>query len=525
MSFLDAKWEFVKFLCHMEGPAGSTTFRELKNNFSFSVSGAPVISHAESRFGDGAGYFNGASALQTPNVAAASFGSNNFCIDGSFLPLSLESSRVLFSNAVSYTSPSVYSVLGFVVETTADGRLRAHFGNSSGIRTIESPPGALVVDEWHDFSILRHAGTIEMIINGESVATIDVSGVVFYTTFNNSPIRLGGFGSMFFYGYANNFRITGGDARADESLLPVLASFPAGNSVDAHREKVVFHCSFDTENQSTDFVDACGLPMVSSGAAKISKATSRFGATGCELLSGYVSVGPSSVLELGAYDFEFEWYEIKPSNTGNAEYSFSFSNAEGTDHGLSLRSFYDGAATLRINGVDVVFAGHAGSYGSLLHFSLVRSGGVISLFKNGAVVGSYSIGSTVISSDGRLYLGKGPISAPPGNAGAVRLDEMRLTVGLARNNPLASTIPVPADPFPRFGPRALSGSVMDENGLPLVRTVRCYRRADGRLVSETTSGADGAFVLPAADLGQHYVVVVDDVKNALIYDRVVPVLA
>jgi len=74
--------------------------------------------------------------------------------------------------------------------------------------------------------------------------------------------------------------------------------------------------------------------------------------------------------------------------------------------------------------------------------------------------------------------------------------------------------------------RSVSG-VVTESGSPVARTVRLYKRGDGALIDETTSGAsDGAYSFSNCPAEPCYVVALDDeagdVFNALILDRVKP---
>ncbi|MFW6001922.1 MAG: DUF2341 domain-containing protein [archaeon] len=74
----------------------------------------------------------------------------------------------------------------------------------------------------------------------------------------------------------------------------------------------------------------------------------------------------------------------------------------------------------------------------------------------------------------------------------------------------------------------VSGTV-EEEGSPVERTVRLYKRSSGELVEETTSdGGTGEFAFTGMkNNDEHYVVALDDISdetdyNALIYDRIVP---
>lgn len=70
----------------------------------------------------------------------------------------------------------------------------------------------------------------------------------------------------------------------------------------------------------------------------------------------------------------------------------------------------------------------------------------------------------------------------------------------------------------------LSGTVLDESGVPAQRKVRCYNRETGQLLVETMSAIDGTYILSAYTLGDMYVVALDDdiapSLNALILDRI-----
>ncbi|MDN5622289.1 MAG: hypothetical protein L0G93_00070 [Acinetobacter sp.] len=70
----------------------------------------------------------------------------------------------------------------------------------------------------------------------------------------------------------------------------------------------------------------------------------------------------------------------------------------------------------------------------------------------------------------------------------------------------------------------LSGTVVDEAGLPAQRTIREYDRATGMLLAETKSGVDGSYILPAYTDDEMYVLALDDdiepSLNALIFDRI-----
>lgn len=69
----------------------------------------------------------------------------------------------------------------------------------------------------------------------------------------------------------------------------------------------------------------------------------------------------------------------------------------------------------------------------------------------------------------------------------------------------------------------ISGHVFDQNGNPISRTVRSYMHSSGRFIDEAVSDpTTGEFQLWSYNASEHYVIVVDPDKNALIYDHVIP---
>jgi len=70
--------------------------------------------------------------------------------------------------------------------------------------------------------------------------------------------------------------------------------------------------------------------------------------------------------------------------------------------------------------------------------------------------------------------------------------------------------------------------VVKQDGNPVERTVRAYKRASGELLGETTSLTDGRFEIELFSQDEVYAVALDDTSdaddfNALIFDRIVPV--
>jgi hypothetical protein len=67
--------------------------------------------------------------------------------------------------------------------------------------------------------------------------------------------------------------------------------------------------------------------------------------------------------------------------------------------------------------------------------------------------------------------------------------------------------------------------VRDPSGNPIQRPVKAFRSLDGALSGFGESNpTTGGFELPALDLSEHFVVVQDPEKNALVYDHITPAI-
>lgn len=508
----DPKWAMVVAMSYLEGAAGATIVAAEKGAAPYLYSCA--VSTSVSRWGSrGSVFFPSGSDAPYIQLGVRSFVSNvPKVIQGSFYPTDITGTRFVF---VFYDR---------VLFTISDGVLTLR------LRTSATPTPEYTITlsgvtpgQWYDYAIRFYSVGASLEVNGVMAGAVtwgsethraETTNAFIGNAFNSSPAAA-------FRGYFGPWRWTEGDTR-DEDIGQPAYRFPVLGAVDPHRESVVFHSHFEGLNQSSDFFDTCGLPMVAVGSARINAVTKAFGVTCCDLQGGYVRIGPSPKLHLAAHDFEFEWFEQRSTVTGNPEYSFAINNSDSTDHGLSLRSINNGAAVLRVNGLDVASFSSSGSSGSMANFLLVRRDGIISLYRAGVLRGSYEIGAASISADGFLYLGRGPVG--PVFGAPARIDEMRLTVGFARTNPLLASIPVPTEKFSDYGPRSLSGHVLDHDGTPVQCTVRCYHASSGRLVSESVSDVDGSFVLPTADLTEHFWTAHHPTKNALIFDHIQPAL-
>lgn len=509
----DPKWSMVVALLHLESVNGENTAYNERPGTTVSTNGVS-FSNAVSRWGRGAAFFPSDSTSRNIQVANISNFKTDIpqVIQGSFYPTDVVGERVLFEF---YDRLSLWVNNGVLT-------LRARTTSSSTPVYTMSVPG-IEIGQWYDYSIRLGPLGISLELNAAEVAsaawgTETHGSIVASMRLGNYVINPTANGS--FRGYLGPFRWTIGDRRLEDIGQPAYR-FPVLDAVDPLRERVIFHSHFDGANGQTSAVDTRGKTIVFLGNARLQSLNQKSGPTSLYAFGAGARVSHPD-FDVQADDFCIEFFGARAINSGQREYEFSLLDAGGTDHALSLSSVFGGSATLRVNGADLSPIAGGGVNSGSLHYAVCRAGPYLAYFKNGIRLGLFDIGAVPLTSNGDFYVGKGGIA--PGVESYDYTDEWRVTRGGSRYDPLAPTIVAPIGRYSVFGPRSLSGIIDDAAGNPVVCKVRAYHSATGRLVSESMTDIDGSFVLPVADIDEHFWTAHMPGREALIGDHVLPVV-
>lgn len=222
---------------------------------------------------------------------------------------------------------------------------------------------------------------------------------------------------------------------------------------------VVSLLHFDGADASTTFTDVKGKAWTASGNAQIDTAQSKFGgAAGLFDSNGdYVTTPSHADFSLGAGDFTIElWLRIagtKPENMGivvrdsiGGTRGWLFFTQASTDAVPSAVSF-----TAWVGGTSYLVADSAAiTAGAWDHFSAVRDGGTLRLYKNGVQVSSVAITGTIGEPAepcviGNLWGVGIQVAAATSLNGWV--DDLRITKGVCRY-PSGTTFTPPTSAFP-----------------------------------------------------------------------------
>lgn len=242
---------------------------------------------------------------------------------------------------------------------------------------------------------------------------------------------------------------------------------------------LLLHC--DGSNGSTTFTDVIGHTVTPVGTAQIATAQSKFGASSAHCIGNdgffnYLSLASSADWAFGTGDFTVEFWVKLSAISQTADivqfgptWIINISSAT-----LALR-FHDGTA-FRISG------GTVQVNGSFQHVALVRSGGNVSLYLDGASVGASFNAPTNITAAGltlgNLFSGLNDLF----------LDEIRITKGVAR---YTANFSPPTEAFP--------DSASEDHGVALGRSEApgvadfVLDASFGVAVAAGTSSAEGAW--------------------------------
>lgn len=517
MSVGDPHFDFVSCLMHFDGPNNGLRIYDERHN-AVTVAGNAKLTTAQSKFGgssldlDGTGDY-----VYMPGSSAFAFGNGDFTLE------------VFIRTAVGNKA---------LIDRYAGGDVTTYqlFINSSGLlawyaesMVLTATTGDVRGIDWKHVAVSRESGVLRMFVDGEVVGSVADSRNYSNT---DTALAIGAQrnnrnASYDFNGQIDEFRITKGVARYNANFTPPTAPFPnhgtSGPRTDPDYDKVVLHCHFDGEPGSTTFVDLKGhvLTPLSSGASPaLQLDDSRFGGS-CLNAASYAQAGIRSIsmdYDLGSQDFTIEFF-ARPYGTGHTARALTIYNADRSAVALGLWTRnIDSTAGLTVNGVQqsLVMASMYGA--SPIHIAIVRSGSNVRLYTAGVLRQTVSVGDSPINTNGELWIGGEPGVSLYEHA----IDEFRFTKGLAR---YTAAFTPPTEPFPDYAVQKLTGTVLDDEGEPLARTVRSFRSSDGLLIdTQESDPVTGAFELRATDITPHFVVVQDPEKNALIYDHIIPVI-
>ena len=227
----DPYFSNVTCLMHFDGGDGSTTFTD-KTGRSFTVSGGPTISTAQSKFGGSSGLFSG-----THNLYAAHDTGLNLDADFTiecWVRLSSYSSS--YAGSYGAAIASEYSASG---SGTNNGWQVRIDGTSSSYDAINVYSGNTTItfsasfslNTWHFIAVSRVSGQIRAFVDGTQVgSTVSNSEAFSQNGGGIRPLYIGRLNDatyqFYLQGNLDDFRITKGIGRYTADFTPPTSAFP-----------------------------------------------------------------------------------------------------------------------------------------------------------------------------------------------------------------------------------------------------------------------------------------------------------
>jgi len=458
----DPDYAKVVLLLHGDGSNGSTTIVD-KSQIPKTITtfGNAVISTAQSKFGGSALYFDGSGDyLSVPTSTDFDLG-DAYTIEFWIYPNIISSNFGVIHRGFYSTGGGNWTDLAFSIRwLNTFMRFYFYATNNSNEQYIDVS-GAVSANTWTHIAMVRNGYSGQVFVNGVSSGTI--SGLNTPAA-SSQTLRIGEWDYSasveYFNGYLDDIRITKGVARytgafsVPSAAFPDVATFVAQNNIYSGNVSLLLHgTGADGDKYSADSSFG-NKSLTFQGTAQVSTAKSKFGTSSLKLDSGGTAmISVPASLEFGYEgDFTLEAW-VNPISWVSSGIIFAVNTTNGIQFGRNA----DGNLGVAKNGIAWVLTGSAlPALDTWSHVAAVRSSGTLTIYLNGASIGS--VADTFAYPSGEF-----DISNPTYSFNGY-IDEVRITKGVARYTanftPATQAFPDPVQQVDQY----LSNTVLILNG-------------------------------------------------------------
>lgn len=375
--------------------------------------GGAAISTAQSKFGGGSCYFDGAGDYLTIlDNADFDFSGGTFTIDCWVRPTSLASIRCIFQQ-----STDASNRCQLFINTDGSVQFTVTAAGSTVVSVVTNI-SAVAVDEWHHIALVEDGDSWTIFVNGSiSGTSTDTSRCANYTGNAFIGILYDGTTSPF-QGYIDEFRITAGVARYSAS------------AIDSYT-KLLLHCN--GMDASTTFTDSSpsAHTVTANNQAQVDTAQSKFGGASLYVDGNddSLSVPDNADWDFGTGDFTIEcWARWSAVNAVRVLMDVGRGQ---TSNGVFLCTYgVSGELEPYINGVKVANGAFIPVVDTWYHIALSRSGTDVKSFVNGTIIGTGTNSANITGSTEGVHVGADYNGT--GDEFIGWIDEVRISKGIAR---------------------------------------------------------------------------------------------
>ena len=365
---------------------------------------APTAPYSTSTVG-GSGYFDDSGDYLTTTLTGQAIGTGNFTLEGWVYPTTFSGDNGVFQIGPS-TSPSNDGVGVFLKNSTGEVSLVY-----DGTYTVGSI--AIKLNTWNHVAVVRSSTTITMYVNGVSAASVSSS-----TDFTGTSMLIGAYYSSTYVmgGYLSSVRYVKGTAVYTTTFTPPTAPLTA---ISGTQLLTNFTNAGITDATAKNNLETVGNAQINSTTAKFGSTSIAFDGTG-----DYLYTPSKSITSLNG-DFTIEMWVYR--NSGN-NYFFTVGDTS-TSSGIEVYIGSSGTALNVYSNGSTQITTTPFSTSTWTHLALVRYGSTITLYINGASVGTVSL-SSVFS--GAVYVGAEYYGGSVTGSMNGYLQDFRITNGYAR---------------------------------------------------------------------------------------------
>lgn len=480
----------VVSLMHFEDGNGSTAFTDSASGRVWTASSTAAESTAQSKFGSGSGFFGSNAAamyISTPVSSgdALDLTKVDFCAEcWAYRPANSQGALMDFRGPGS----------GVLFALTVDNNRTVNlfwWQNGSFFGSIQSAAGVFTLNTWHHVAVVVRGNLATLYVDGAASfnagsGSTSMAGLVhtdklpanYFVYVGGSPVAASNNGG--FNGYIDDFRITvGGQVYGGWDFTPPTSALTADPV--ATTGTVVALLNFD--DGANTYVDSCATPQTYTGnGIHIMESTTRakFGTgslyndTGAGSLSTTQNQGGQ--LDFRAVDHTVEYwvYPTTYSVPQGSQTHIDWTGGNVSGHRLYMVS--NGAMVAQSAGLG--YGSDPSTQAILMlgawnHIAFVQLGSSALLFLNGQLTGSstsaYSNFRSIPqlpSSGGKMYVASNYVPAFGGGLLNGYIDNLSITVGLAKYGSAFTPPPAPQLPggTPKYSDTSVSWSVNGVGG-------------------------------------------------------------